>query len=148
MVFRGFGRPGAAEQAGVLRRLCARRRLVFLVGADRALARAVRADGLHLPERAVRGARPIRGVLVTAAAHDERAIRRARLAGVDAVVVSPVFPSRSPSAGRALGTVRLARWARGAGLPLIALGGIDARTARALTGTGASGIAAVDGLRT
>lgn len=116
------------------------------MGADAKLARAVRADGVHLPERAVRGLRPPIG-LVTAAAHGGRAIRHARLAGVDAVIVAAVFPSRSPSAGRPLGTMRLARLVRGAGLPVIALGGVNARTARRLTGTGVAGIAAVAALQ-
>ncbi len=148
VVFRGFGRPGARAQAAELRRLCARRGLVFMVGADTRLARAVKADGVHLPERLLKDQRRFVAGLLTAAAHSERAIRRARLAGVDAVVVSPVFPSESPSAARPLGTVRLAALVRRAGLPVIALGGVNARTARALTGTGVVGLAAIDGLRT
>jgi len=82
-------------------------------------------------------------VLVTAAAHDEPAIRRARLAGCDAVLVSTVFASSSPSAGKPLGTVRFAALVRRAGLPVYALGGVDARTAPRLLGSGAAGLAAI-----
>jgi thiamine-phosphate pyrophosphorylase len=66
--------------------------------------------------------------------------------GLDAVLVSPVFESRSLSAGRALGPLRFARMARGARLPVYALGGVTARTARRLAGTGASGVAAVEAM--
>jgi len=124
--------------------------VLFLVGADPALAAALRADGAHLPERSaglaggVRRARP--GWIVTAAAHSAPAIVAARRAGADAVFVSPVFASASASAGRPLGALRFAQLARSAGLPVYALGGIDARTARRLTGSRAAGLAAVAAL--
>jgi len=62
------------------------------------------------------------------------------------VVVSPVFPSRSPSAGRPLGPARLAALVRAGGAPAYALGGVDPRTARQLPKTGVAGIAAVEAL--
>ncbi len=60
--------------------------------------------------------------------------------------VSPVFPSASPSADRPLGPVRFAELVSGARLPVFALGGIDADTARRIVRTGAAGFAAVDAL--
>ena len=65
--------------------------------------------------------------------------------GCDAALVSAVFESRSPSAGRPIGPRRFARLVRTAGLPVYALGGVDARTARRLLDTGAVGLAAVEG---
>jgi len=62
------------------------------------------------------------------------------------VFVSPVFESASPSAGRPLGTLRFARMIRGAGLPVYALGGVNAASARRLTRSGAAGLAAVEAL--
>ena len=152
VVFRAFGRPGALEQGRALRRLARDRGLIFLVGRDAGLARALKADGLHLPERVVpahvdRGRWP-NGFLITAAAHGLTALRRASLAGVDGVVVSPVFPSASPSAGRPLGLMTLAAWSRSADCPVYALGGVDRRTATGLMATGARGFAAIDGFRT
>jgi thiamine-phosphate pyrophosphorylase len=75
-----------------------------------------------------------------------RAAAGARAA--DAVVLSVALPSRSASAGAALGPVRLAARVRAAGRPAYGLGGIDDRTARRLLGAGLVGLAAVDGLRT
>jgi thiamine-phosphate pyrophosphorylase len=119
-----------------------------MVGADPALATALRADGLHLPERAAgrRGdiGRWRRRFIVTAAAHGLSAVRRARAAGVEAVVVSPVFPSRSPSAGQPLGPLAFRMICRAGGLPAYALGGIDPATARRLRGSGAVGLAGIE----
>lgn len=148
VVLRTFGAPGALTQAQALRALTRRRGLKLLIGADARLAAAVRADGVHLPERRAHRARSLRrpGWLITAAAHSPAAVARARRSGADAAVVSAIFPSRSPSAGPPLGPVRLAHIARTAGLPLYALGGVNDATARRLLGTGVVGIAAVEGL--
>jgi thiamine-phosphate pyrophosphorylase len=114
------------------------------------LARTLALDGLHWPNRRLRLRRrsAVRGLTETASAHSAREAIRAGRAGIATVLVSPVFPSRSPSAGRPLGPVRLAalvRTLRAAvpGLRVLALGGITARTARRLGGTGVSGVAGV-----
>lgn len=118
---------------------------MLLIGADEALAQAVRADGVHLAERQTRRRRRFKG-LVTAAAHSRRAAARASAAGAEAVLLSPVFPSRSPSAGRALGALKARRLARLCALPCYALGGVNARTARKLRDSGFIGLAAVDAI--
>jgi thiamine-phosphate pyrophosphorylase len=152
VVYRAFGAPDAVTRGRRLARVARRRGLVLLAGADAALAAKIGADGVHLPERAAILAAGLKRAraswIVTAAAHSRAAIVRARRAGADAVFVSPVFPSASPSAGRPLGPLRFAMLARGAGLPVYALGGIDARTARRLARSGAAGFAAVAALRT
>jgi thiamine-phosphate pyrophosphorylase len=150
IVFRAFGAADARDVGLGLARLARRRGVRLLIGADVGLAIALRADGVHLPERAVgrRGdiLRLRKRFLVTAAAHSLVAIRRARLSGVDAVVVSAVFPSRSPSAGRPLGPLRFASLTRAAGLPVVALGGVNSTTARRLMRSGAAGFAAIGAL--
>jgi thiamine-phosphate pyrophosphorylase len=142
VIYRGFGAAKAARTARKLRLVCARRGLVLLTGSGDP---RVRGAGAHLPERLAGLARRFRhaGALVTAAAHSEAAIRRARLAGCDAVLVSTVFASASPSAGRPLGPIRFAALVRRAGMPVYALGGVNAKTARRLIGSGAAGVAAV-----
>jgi thiamine-phosphate pyrophosphorylase len=148
VVYRAFGSTDAVKVGRALLAIARRRRLVFLVGADAGLAAALGADGLHLPQRlaARRGdnARWRRRFILTAAAHDAPAIRRARAAGVEAVVVSPVFSSRSPSAGRPLGPLAFRRLRRLSRLPVYALGGVDLRSARRLQGSGAIGLAGID----
>lgn len=147
VIFRSFGRKGAGKTARQLARVARRRGLVLLIGAD-----ALRAPGagVHLPERlahragALKRKRP--GLIVTAAAHSLPALIRARRAGADAALLSTVFKSRSPSAGTPLGPVRFAALVRRAGLPVYALGGVKTKNAPRLLGSGAAGLAMVEGL--
>ena len=70
---------------------------------------------------------------------------RAERNGAQAVLLSAVFASRSPSAGPPLGVVRFQSLARSVRAPVIALGGINGRTARRLVATRAAGLAGVEG---
>ncbi len=126
------------------------RRLVFLVGADAGLAQRLGADGVHLPERLMRLAPRLRQAhpawLITAAAHTPRAVMAAARLRLDAALVSTVFASASASAGKPLGPLRFTTLARQARLPVIALGGVDASTAKRLVSSRAAGLAAIGGL--
>jgi len=150
VVFRAFGAPDAEVRGRGLRDITRRRGLLLLVGADEALAARVEADGLHLPQRlsadlsAIRARHP--EWLITVAAHDEGAARAGQAAGADALVVSPVFPSASPSAGTPLGMEGLKRIVGAVETPVYALGGVRADTVKRLLGSGIVGIAAVEAL--
>lgn len=150
VVFRPYGAADAMEKGLVLARICRRRGIILFVGADLQLAVRLAADGVHLPERLAIGRGRVMALrarfLVTAAAHSLPAARRAKAAGAQAIVVSPVFASRSPSAGRPLGHLALAGMIRRLGAPVYALGGVNTRTARFLKLTGAAGFAAVEAL--
>lgn len=152
IVFRPFGAADAEARGRRLMAIARARRLLLLVGADAALARRLGAHGVHLPERLAHRARRLKagrpGWIVTAAAHSEGGARRALSLGADAVVVSTVFSSRSPSAGPPMGPVRLARLVRKVGGPVYALGGVDDKKARLLKDAGLVGLAAVDAFRT
>jgi thiamine-phosphate pyrophosphorylase len=144
VVYRHFGAKDREATARALLRLCRKRGLKLLIGADPILAQRVGADGVHLPERLARLAAGLRRAhpawLLTLAWHG----RRRRAAPVDALVLAPVLASASPSAAYPLGARRANAMARRAGLPCYALGGVNARTASRLTGF--AGLAAVDGL--
>ncbi len=155
VILRDYFAPDRTARAAHLAALCRHRRLRLLVAiagsADARLALAVGAGGVHLPEGVVAwGDRRWRrwrkhGWLVTAAAHTPAAIARARRAGVDAVLVSAVFPTASHPGAATIGPVRFAAWTRTAGLPVYALGGMTPLSARRLMPSGAVGIAAVSG---
>jgi thiamine-phosphate pyrophosphorylase len=149
-VFRAFGAADALAVGRRLARLARKRGVVFLVGAEAGLAVALRADGIHFPERLAhrKGAvgRLSPRFIVTAAAHGLVAARRARLSGVDAIVVSPVFQSTSPSAGAPIGPLRFAALVGAAGCPVYALGGVNEVSARGLMRSGAVGLASVSAL--
>lgn len=145
VVFRHFGASDALDQARRLRESTRAAGALLLIGADAELARRVQADGLHLPERALTSAETLRREapdwLITGAAHSAPALALAH--GLDAAVLSPVFPAGGASSGRpALGPEGLARLAAAAPCPAYALGGVTAETAGRLAG--ACGVAAVE----
>lgn len=147
IVYRHFGAPDRADVAARLARRCRRAGLKLLIGADPELARKVRADGVHLPERMgacaarLKAQRP--GWIVTVARHGRKSVDAA-----DAHILSPVLPSRSASAAKPLGVRQGALIARRARRPVFALGGVNGRTAGLLRRRGFCGLALVDGVRT
>lgn len=84
-----------------------------------------------------------RAALRLATAHDLRDIAAAARAGADAVLLSPVFPTRSHPGKPVLGALRFNVLARLSPLPVLALGGM---TRRRLAQVRAHGFAAIDGL--
>lgn len=150
VVFRGFGAADARETALRLREVTARRGVRLLIGLDAGLAGAVGADGVHLPERALAEAPALAAARpdwrITGAVHSEAALSGA--IGLDAAVLSPVFAAGGASAAkRPLGVKTFSDLARGATIPVYALGGIEAANARALIGSGACGLAGVSAIR-
>ena len=85
------------------------------------------------------GGRPL-----SAAAHDRREALRAARHGARFLFVSPVFPTRSHPGAPALGAMAAARIARGLGVQVIALGGMDERRFRRIARLGFDGWAAID----
>ncbi len=99
------------------------------------------ADGIYGPPRSLWPRR--RGLLHLATAHDLHEIGLANRLGADAVLLSPVFATRSHPDGDVLGPARFRLLARQSQVPVIALGGMDANRASALDW---SRWAAIDGL--
>jgi thiamine-phosphate pyrophosphorylase len=102
-------------------------------------AREWGADGVYGSAARIAGA----GILAIATAHDEAEIAAAASAGAQAVMLSPVFATRSHPGGEALGAQRFLTLARLSPIPVIALGGMDPDRAREL---GWPRWAAIDGL--
>lgn len=134
VVFRHYGLPPAERRALFAQVLkVTRRRRLMLV---RAGAQAMRGES---------GTHGTRGPGIrTAPAHDRREAIAAMRAGADALFVSPAFPTRSHPGARALGRSRFGMLVRGFDVPVIALGGMDARRAASLRPFGIYGWAAID----
>ena len=122
------------------------------VGGDIALAQALGADGVHLGggsgPAAIAAARAALGqaALIGVSIHSPRDAAKAAGAGADYVTLSPIFPTASkPGYGPALGLVGLAA-VREAGLPVVALGGIDPDRVAACRAAGAAGVAIMGGV--
>jgi thiamine-phosphate pyrophosphorylase len=151
VIFRHYGAPNRAAQARHWRDRAKAQGLVFLVAGDPRLAAAIKADGFHAPEalihRTAIARRLMPWAIVTAAAHGMPGLVAAARAGADAVLVSPVFATRSHPGARPLGVVRFAALAQAAALPVIALGGMNAATFPRLAGIPAIGFAAIDAFR-
>jgi thiamine-phosphate pyrophosphorylase len=147
VIFRHYDAPNRHELAEELARLCRQRHITFLVAGDWALAKRVRADGVHLPDHAVRNARGLRNknphFLVTSAAHSQRSLWRAVHAGVDTVLVSPVFPTPSHPKTKPIGLMRFTNICKVSPIPVYALGGIGANNTARLQNSGSVGIAGI-----
>lgn len=105
---------------------------------------AAEADGVHLAERSIDllDARQLLGDrYVGRSCHGAAGIAAA--GDCDAVTLSPLFAS--PGKAAPLGVVRFAEIARGASVPVIALGGITAANAREALAAGAAGVATIRG---
>ena len=99
--------------------------------ADNALtAREWGADGIYGAPRALY---PTRGELMRiATAHNMEEVAQANRYGSHGVMISPVFPTRSHEGAIPLGPMRFRSLARHAAMPVIALGGMTPRRAKAL----------------
>jgi thiamine-phosphate pyrophosphorylase len=134
--------------AAALARIARQRGLFLVIASDPLLAGA--ADGLHVPEARLgeaahwRARRP--HWFITASAHSLSAAQRAARCGVDAVFLSPVFPTKSHPERLALTPIRLRLMVRQARVPVYALGGIDAANVARLAGAKLTGIAAIGAL--
>jgi len=114
----------------------------MIILADSALtAREWGADGVYGHARSLCPRR--RDMVHLATAHDLHEIGLANRLGADAVLLSPVFRTRSHPGGEVLGPARFRLLARHARAPVIALGGMNAHNARVL---GWLRWAAIDGL--
>lgn len=135
LVFRHYHLPPAARAQ--------RLRSLRLLARARGLAVVEAGIGYGAPAMLRRG----RGLRL-ATAHSLREIGRAVRAQADAVLLSPVFATRSHPGGPVLGPVRFLLLARQSPLPVIALGGMTAWRARGLPvrGRPVHGWAAIDGL--
>lgn len=146
IIYRHFGASDKAVLARQLAKIARRRHLYLLISADPELARNVGAAGVHWPERCVRQARYCAGKfgIQTISAHSHKAISRSHSNRFDAVLVSTVSASSSPSAGKAMGSIRFRKLALTTAKPLVGLGGLVPENAASISGF--ASIAAIEGI--
>jgi len=125
---------------------------VLTIGGDVALARALGADGVHLGggsgRAAIAAARAALGeaALIGVSAHAPREAATAAKAGADYVTLSPIYATASkPGYGPALGLKGITD-SCGAGLPVVALGGLGPEAIGSCRAAGAAGFAIMGGL--
>lgn len=103
----------------------------LVILADSALtAREWGADGIYGAPLSLYPRR--RDLLHIATAHNMREIAQANRIGANALMLSPIFPTRSHPGTKTLGAMRFVHMAKHAQMPVIALGGMDAKRAARL----------------
>jgi thiamine-phosphate pyrophosphorylase len=120
---------------------------LFLVNDRLDVALASGADGVHLPSAGVpvREARRLLGAgrLLGVSCHSADDVVRAAREGADYATFSPIYDTPSKRAYGPPQGLSALRDASRLGLPLIALGGVDARNVREVVTAGAHGAAAI-----
>jgi 8-oxo-dGTP diphosphatase len=131
------------ELAGALCELARPHGAKVLLNGSEANARAWGCAGVHWTSAALAAAsaRPPIDLICAASCHTRAEIERAGALGLDFVVLGPVLPTPSHSAGAAMGWEAFARIAAEAPLPIYALGGLAPRDLDAAVAIGAHGIA-------
>jgi thiamine-phosphate pyrophosphorylase len=139
------------EQGAALLALCREARVPFVINDDLDLAKAIRADGLHLGREdisiATARAQLGKGSLLGGSCYDSIELAlAAREAGADYVAFGSAFPSATkPQATRA--PLSLYREARSRlDFPIVAIGGITTENAHSVIAAGADAVAVIGAL--
>ncbi len=140
----GFTRPALASLAVQVLSLARPAGARVLISHDAGLAREVGADGVHLSaqQAAAATARPDLP-LVGASCHSSGELRAAERLGADFAVLGPVCATPSHPERAPIGWEGLRQAARGAAIPVFALGGVAPSDLRAAWECGAHGVAMV-----
>lgn len=149
IIYRHFGKANKYEEATALRQISFAKSQQLLIGDDPELAIEIGADGVHFRRDAYVSApklwRQRCPDWVISMAGLKTGDYHAELGILDALFISSIFESQSPSAGKPIGVVSLKSKIKSLPVSIIALGGINKKTAPGLIGTGAAGLAAIDG---
>ena len=136
------------EECRAIRKLCAEYRACFIVNNAVELALAVEADGVHVGQDDMPAdlTRRLVGsdMLVGVSCRDVLEARQALAAGADYLGVGAIFATPTKAdIGEATGVEVIAAIRREVGLPIVAIGGINATNAARVIAAGADGIAVV-----
>lgn len=119
----------------------------ILVNSRADVAIAAGADGVHLPGNSLPPSRlrPIApaGFVIGVSCHEVEEVRAAEQEGADFAVFSPIFASLSKEIAAPKGIEELRRAAAAVRIPVLALGGINAKNAPLCVDAGAAGVAGI-----
>ena len=133
------------------RRLCATYSALFIVNDDPDLARACRADGVHVGQDDI-PAREVRETLgpdaiVGLSTHSEEQIAGANDEPVDYISVGPIWETPTKEGRPGVGLELISHAAESAAHPFFAIGGIDPANAGEVVGAGARRLCVVRAIR-
>ncbi len=118
-------------------------RALLLVNGPLGVALASGADGVHLPEDAPPVQRPREGFLVGRSIHSAGAALRAEAEGVDYLIAGPVYETSSHADRDPAGLTLIREVTADVGVPVLAIGGVNAERVEEVVRAGASGVAVI-----
>ena len=147
IIYRHFGSAHRFVDAEALRHVTFQREQQLLIGDDPELAIEVGADGVHFRrdakiEAATLWRQRCPDWLISMAGIKSGGYQ-SDLSVLDGLLVSSVFSSQSPSAGKPIGVKQFSQTVNNLPVPVFALGGINKDTTPKLLGSGAAGIAGI-----
>ena len=137
-------------EAAKLKALCAKHNVPFVVNDSIEIALAIDADGVHVGQSDIRG-RDIRSligqdkILGISAGSVAEAVA-AEHAGADYVGVGAVFGTSTKKNARHLTVEKLKEISNAVSIPVVAIGGINAKNLMELRGSGVDGVAVVSAI--
>jgi thiamine-phosphate pyrophosphorylase len=134
------------ELALKVRDLTSRYGSLLLINGRADIAKAVGADGVHLPERglppsAVKKIFP--DLLVGFSAHSLESAKRAEKEGADFITLSPIFKTSSHPQAKPLGPGYIKKVSLEVSIPVYALGGVKWEKVKVCYKNGAYGVAGI-----
>ena len=137
-------------EARALRELCAEHGALLIVNDHADLALAAGADGVHvgqgdLPVEEVRRIVPA-GFIVGASTNNAHEALEAEAAGASYIAIGSIYPtsSKEPERTRAASPERLSEVKAAVGVPVVAIGGIDASNIGEVVRAGADAVAVIN----
>ena len=137
-------------EAANLKALCARYSVPYVVNDSVEIALAIDADGVHVGQSDIRG-RDIRSLIgpdkilgISAGTVEEA--QAAEKAGADYIGVGAVFGTSTKKDARNLTVEKLKEITNAVPIPVVAIGGINARNLMELSGSGVDGVAVVSAI--
>ena len=151
-LLRSYDAQGRKKIAKDLLKFCKMKKLKLLIASDIKLAKDINAHGVHFPEYMIKKKKKINWIIVkkikskknwiiTTAAHNLQAIKKAENYDIDAALLSPVFSSKSHPNSKSLGINKFIKIIKKTKLPIYALGGINIKNVKSLRETDIIGYA-------
>lgn len=145
LIIRDYGHKDRRAYAQHLSQAAHQSGLKTLIAADPELAQTCHAHGVHWPSWAQ--PQPIRNQLNIFAVHNLQELKRAEAHNADAVIISPIFPTKSHPSVKTLGYRGLEALMAETQMPIYAMGGVGPSNIDDLLSLGIYGIAGISFLK-
>lgn len=145
VIIRDYNIDNRENYAFSIANICRKCGIKFLVAGDVKLARKIGADGVHLPEYMISEAEKINDMqFISVSCHNIDAIKNVGKYRVNAILLSPVFPTTTHPNTNIINLDMFKIMAEDSQIPVYALGGINEKNIKNLVGIKIAGIAGID----